>query len=123
MLDFIERHQVLMSVVIYPLLTALLTAVAKPRTPEEYSALPPRLAAFLKLVGALGLDVPNAIEAIKQGINGRSQSAGVYRAVRSETTPPKRYVDPQEAPTRPELDTPTPTPTTVRERPSQEPKK
>lgn len=86
-MDWIERHAVLMSVVVWPVVTALATALFKPRTPEEYSKLPPRLAAFLKLVGAIGFDVPNMIEAVKQGVANKSKSPGVYRATRSSPLP------------------------------------
>lgn len=87
MLDWIERHAVLMSVVIWPLLTAIATALFKPRTPEQYAELPPRLAAFLKLVGAIGLDVPNLLEAVRQGVRGTAKPASVYRAERAPPIP------------------------------------
>lgn len=92
-----------MSVIIWPAITAVATALFKPRTPEAYSKLPPRLAAFLKLVGAIGFDVPNMLEAVKQGVANKSKSPGVYRATRSSPLP--------EAVTVPELpasDTPVP---------------
>lgn len=53
------------------LLSAIVTALFKPRTPEEYAALPPRLAAFLKTYAALGIDLPKLIEGIGQIVTKR----------------------------------------------------
>lgn len=52
---------------VWPILTLILTALFKPRTPEQYSAIAkdwPRLAAFMQLVAALGIDAPKVIEAL-----------------------------------------------------------
>lgn len=103
-MNWIEQHAVLMSVVVWPLLTALVSGLFKPRTPEAYAELPPRLAAFLKLVGALGLDVPNVIEAVKQGVANKSKSATAYRAGRSSPLPSEAVT----LPALPADDTPVP---------------
>lgn len=147
MFDWIERHGVLMGLVVWPLLSAALTALFKPRTPEDYQAMSPRLAAALKFIGSIGVDVPNLLDAIKQYVGNYSKSAGLYRNERNAATvPPKRYTEPlpseppsdrtleeqalnrqleairrldREAETKPELprDTPTPTPTKVLDSP------
>lgn len=65
-LDFAESHPVLFSALVWPLLTAMVTALFKPRTPEEYAALPPKLAAFLRLIAALGLDPVKAVKIVQE---------------------------------------------------------
>lgn len=62
--------------ILWPLLTALATTLFKPRTDEEYARLPPRLAAFLKLVAALGLDIPKVLEAMGQIARGDNKRPG-----------------------------------------------
>ena len=75
-LAFVEAHPALFSVLVWPLLTAIITAVFKPRTPEEYDALPPRVAAALKLVAALGLDPVKGLEALKQLLAPKPKDGG-----------------------------------------------
>ncbi len=60
---------------VWPLLTALITLLFKPRTPGEYAAIAarwPRVAALLQLIGALGLDVPKVVEAVRKVVTGTS---------------------------------------------------
>jgi hypothetical protein len=80
-MNWIESHQTLIALA-WPILTAILTGIFKPRSPEAYDKMPPRVAAFFKLLGALGLDVPNTIEAIGQALTGRKDSASVYKSKR-----------------------------------------
>lgn len=64
---WVEAHPVFASVVFWPLVTALVTLLFKPRTPEEYAALAvnhPRLAQLLRLVGALGIDLPKVLQVL-----------------------------------------------------------
>ncbi len=59
---------------VWPLLTALITLLFKPRTPTEYAQIAvrwPRVAAALQLIGALGLDVPKVVEAVQKVVTGR----------------------------------------------------
>ncbi len=103
MLDFLDRHALLMGVlgsIFWPTITGIVTALFKPKTPEQYAAMPKRLAAFLKFVGAIGFDVPNTLEAVRQGIANKSTSVGVYRATRSSPLPAPV---PDDIPTRPIL--------------------
>jgi hypothetical protein len=72
-LAFVEAHPDLVSVVLWPLITALVTALFKPRSPEEYEAMPPRVAAGLKLLAALGVDPVKAVEAVKQLVSGKAE--------------------------------------------------
>ncbi len=82
MADWIEAHPVLFATVLWPILSAAITWLASPRSPEAYSAMHPRVAAALKLIGALGLNVPNTLQAVHQLIRGRAVPAGLYRAAR-----------------------------------------
>jgi hypothetical protein len=61
-----EAHPELVAALVWPLFTAILTWLVKPRTAAEYAAMSPRLAAAIKLVSALGLDPVKAVEALKQ---------------------------------------------------------
>lgn len=72
---FAAAHPELMAAIVWPVLSAVITALFKPRTPEEYAALAtnwPRLAAFLQLVGALGIDPVKAVVALKKIPKGKS---------------------------------------------------
>jgi hypothetical protein len=58
-----EAHPTLVALVVVPLCTAVFNLLLKPKTPEQYekiAAISPRLAAFLQLVGALGVDPTKA---------------------------------------------------------------
>jgi ABC-type Co2+ transport system permease subunit len=48
----------------WPVLSAIITTAFRRRTVEELKELPPRFAAFIKLVMALGIDVPRTLDAI-----------------------------------------------------------
>jgi hypothetical protein len=58
-----EAHPALVALVLIPLGTAIFNLLFKPKTPEQYAtiaAVSPRLAAFLQLMGALGVDPDKA---------------------------------------------------------------
>jgi hypothetical protein len=78
---WIEAHPVLFGI-FWTTLTGFVTGLFKARTPEQYAAMNPRVAAALKLVGGLGFDVPNTMEAIRQIMTGHAVPAGVYRSAR-----------------------------------------
>lgn len=62
---WVEAHPVFASVIFWPIITAIVTWFLKPRSPEEYAALAanhPRIAQVLRLVGALGLDLPKVLQ-------------------------------------------------------------
>jgi len=77
--QWVEAHPVFATVVFWPLVTAILTAVLKPRTPEQYVALAARnpswffarWAAFLQLVGATGLDPVKALKILRKFWGGK----------------------------------------------------
>lgn len=73
MLRWIEDNPVLFATVIWPLVTGIVTAVFRPRTPEEYAAMPPRVAAVIRFICAIGLDVPKALETIRLLLTGGVQ--------------------------------------------------
>lgn len=54
---------VTLAVLAWPAVTSLWTAIFHPRSREEYAALPPRRAAFFKLIAAVGCDLPKAARA------------------------------------------------------------
>jgi hypothetical protein len=61
---------------VWPIVTMLVTALLKPRSPEQYSAIAkswPRVAALLQLVGALGIDAPKALEALGKVRSGEDK--------------------------------------------------
>jgi hypothetical protein len=68
----------------WPLISALIVSMLKPRTPEQYAKLAgksplwfwARWAAFLQLVGALGIDPAKALEAASKAIWGRQRGPG-----------------------------------------------
>lgn len=81
-LAYLAAHPLLWQLGVLPLVTALVTWVFKPLTPEQYAALPPRVAAALKLVAAIGWDSPKIFEAIGQLVSGRARSAAAERAAK-----------------------------------------
>jgi hypothetical protein len=54
-----------MAVIAWPLISAIMSLLFKPRTPEEFDAMGPRMASFFRLVSALGVDPVKATEAAK----------------------------------------------------------
>ena len=68
MLEWIKAHPEDV-VFILGLLTALFNWAAKPRTAEEYQALPPRLAAFLRFMAGAFPDPRKVTEAVWQAWN------------------------------------------------------
>lgn len=70
---WISLHPLLFTMVIWPSVTGVATWLFKPRTPEQYAAMNPRVAAGLKLLGSLGLDMPKVLEAIKQLIDKEAE--------------------------------------------------
>lgn len=74
-MNWIEAHPALVSLVLIPLVMALVNAILRPRTPEEYALLPPRVAAFLKLLRAVFPDPQKAAAAAGQVLSGVSKPA------------------------------------------------
>lgn len=70
MLKWIEANPVLFSVVVWPLVTAIITGLFRKRTAEEYAAMPPRVAAFMRFIGAIGFDAPKALETVRLLVTG-----------------------------------------------------
>jgi hypothetical protein len=64
----------------------LVHAAFKPRTPEEFAAMPPRIAAVLKAWGAMFPDFPQLFDAIAQVFTGKVPGTLVY--FRSSTSFP-----------------------------------
>lgn len=67
---WIQANPVLFTLIIWPAVTGLITAIARKRTAEEYAAMPPRLAAVLRFIGAVGLDLPKMLQTARLVITG-----------------------------------------------------
>ena len=74
LLLFLAAHPEFWAYFLFPVITAVFTWLTKPRTSEEFAALNPRVAAFLKLVAAVGFDTPKILDAIKQLVSGKVRS-------------------------------------------------
>jgi len=70
--EFVKTHPTIWAVFVWPLLTGAITSLLKPRTPKEYAAMNPRLAACLKWIAATGLDAPKMIEAARQIVTAKN---------------------------------------------------
>lgn len=71
-LAWMEAHQSFSSFVIWPLVSAIVLMLFKPRSPEEYAKMNPRLAGFLMLLSGLGLDPHKVVEGLKRAATGRA---------------------------------------------------
>lgn len=69
-LDWIAANPTLFALVVWPLITGVVTAIFRKPTAEEYAAMNPRWAAFRRLIGAIGLDVPKALETVRLVLTG-----------------------------------------------------
>lgn len=83
---WLSAHPMLWQYLLYPLITSIVLWLRKPRTPEEFAQLPPRVAAALKLIGAIGFDAPKALVALNQLVTGKVLSP---EAKRLEGLPPE----------------------------------
>lgn len=68
--DWLESHPAIVSLVLVPMTMALVNATLRPRTQEEYAALPPRVSAFLKFLRAVFPDPQKAAQAAAQVVSG-----------------------------------------------------
>ena len=82
-IEWVEAHPVIVSMVLVPLIVSLVNGILRPRTPEEYAELPPRLAAFLKLLRALFPDPQKAAKAI----------AGIAMGAKATLTPFQKRIE------------------------------
>ncbi len=63
-----DAHHALMLGLLWPFIMGLFTLICRPRSPEAYAAIAvhfPRLATFLQLVAALGIDPKAFVDALK----------------------------------------------------------
>ena len=94
--EWANRNPVLIQVLVWPTLTALLTWAFKPRTPEEYVRMG-RMGSVLKVLGAIGIDVPVLLQGLKEIRTGQHQPAAQYISART-IPPPSVPVVPSEIP-------------------------
>lgn len=95
-LAFLSAHPAFYALVVWPLFSALVSWLFKPRTTEDYASMNPRLASALRLVGALGLDPAKALQAIA-GIFGKPQT---FTVVTPPEAPPAAAKEPKPDPRR-----------------------
>lgn len=88
--SWVEAHPVIFAVVIWPLVTGIVTSVLRKPTAEEYARMNPRVAALRRFIAAIGLDVPKVLETIHLGVTGRSPTD----AKRDDVPPTPRNVPP-----------------------------
>jgi hypothetical protein len=62
--NWIEAHPVLFAVVLWPMITALVTWFTKPKTDDELALMSPRAAAFWRLVRKAGFDSKGVLDAL-----------------------------------------------------------
>lgn len=68
LLRWSQENQVLAAIlvaIVWPILTGIATTISRKRTAEEYAAMPPRCAAILRFIAAIGLDVPKMLETVR----------------------------------------------------------
>ncbi len=75
-----EAHPVIMATYVIPIGMAVFNFFRAPRTPDEYAALPPRIAALLKISSALFPNPHPAATGVKQFVEGSSVPASVIQA-------------------------------------------
>lgn len=71
---WIEAHPVLFAVVLWPLITAVVTWFTKPRTDIELALMSPRAAAFWRLVRKAGFDSKGVLDSLHTLLTGKPPS-------------------------------------------------
>lgn len=89
LLDWIEAHPFFTSLVIVPVVMGTFNALLRPRTPEEYAAMNPRLAAFLKFLRVWFPEPKKLGEATVQFLTGTAKPVEEMRRA-SVPPPPKK---------------------------------
>lgn len=87
--DWFEAHPVFTTAVVVPLIVGTVNQLLRPRTPEQYALLPPRIAAFLKFLRAWFPDTGRASEAAVQVITGRALTPDEVRRLHAEKGKPQ----------------------------------
>lgn len=73
-MNWLKQHPEFVTMVAIPIVTALLNAFLRKRTPEEYAAMPQRVAGLLRLLAAVFPDPGKAIDAARQMIMNQPPS-------------------------------------------------
>lgn len=68
--DWIAANPLLFTVVVWPLVSAIVTTILRKPTAEEYARMNPRVAALRRFIAAIGLDAPKALETIRLFLSG-----------------------------------------------------
>lgn len=93
MIEWLKANPLVWELALFPVLTALVTWLFKPRTEVEYAAMHPRLAALLKLVAAVGFDAPKILDALTQVATGKSRTAAEERTKQRGTADVRAVVE------------------------------
>ncbi len=78
-LAWVDAHPVFATLILWPIISSLVTLLLKPRSPAEYTAMASRspvwlwsrLTPMLQLVGALGLDPVKALAVLSKVVTGK----------------------------------------------------
>lgn len=98
-LAWVEAHPTTFALVVWPLITAIVTWLFKPRTAADYAKLPPKVAGLLRLIGALGFDVPNVLKALRALFGNAPPAPPALGS--SPPPPPKLPIRDDDIPTKP----------------------
>lgn len=94
--DYVSAHPYLVSAILYPLLTALISGIFHARSEGEYANKPARVAALYKLVAAVGVDVEKAVRAVADvafGPNPAARAKGLASLVAALTIDPPKLLE------------------------------
>ncbi len=76
-LAFVEAHPAFVSLILIPIALAVFNGFTRPRTPEEYAALPPWFARFCKFMRAFGPVPQKILEAMKPSLPAAAKRASL----------------------------------------------
>lgn len=84
-LAWVRNNPVFFTLVVWPIITGIVTSIFRKPTAEEYAQMSPRWAAFRRFIAAIGLDIPKTLETVRLFLTNspppppRGPAAGPYR--------------------------------------------
>ncbi len=75
-MTWFQAHPELAAAIVWPVVSAILTALFYPRSEAELEQLSPRVAAMLRAFAAMGVDVPKLVLALKEIFSPTPQGPG-----------------------------------------------
>lgn len=79
-----REHPEFTALFVVPLLTAPINWLFKPRTPEEFAVLPPRVAGFLRVLAGAGFDPAKVSQGLRMILTGRVRSVAEMKGTDSD---------------------------------------